>query len=162
MNLFKKQPHYSKTNWSNHFKEEVNQMTALEIAKYIVQKYGEDKNTVTNSMLQYALYLVQEKTWLRYHHYAFSDDIEARKSGPVIPSVYNYYSTYGEGSLPKVTGKKQTILSPWLKDIADNVLLKIQKKGAETIIKEITAKGSPWENTYTKGRKVIYISNYMY
>lgn len=137
-------------------------MTALEIAKYIVQKYGEDKNTVTNSMLQYALYLVQEKTWLRYHHYAFSEDIEAWKSGPVIPSVYNYYNAYGEGSLPKGTEEKQTILSPWLKDITDNVLLEIQKKGTETIIKEITAKGSPWENTYTKGRKVIYISNYMY
>lgn len=137
-------------------------MTALEIAKYIVQKCVEDKNTVTNRMLQYALYLVQEKTWLQYHHYAFSDDIEASKAGPVIPSVYNYYSTYGKGSLPKVTEEKQTSLSPWLKDIADNILLEIQRKGAETIIKEITAKGSPWENTYTKGRKVIYISNYMY
>lgn len=137
-------------------------MTALEIAKYIVQKYVEEENAITNRMLQYALYLVQEKTWLRYHHYAFSDDIEASKAGPVIPSVYNYYSVYGEGSLPKVTEEKQTILSPWLKDIADNVLLEIQRKGAETIIKEITAKESPWENTYTKGRKVIYISNYMY
>lgn len=137
-------------------------MTALEIAKYIVQKYVEEENAITNRMLQYALYLVQEKTWLRYHHYAFSEDIEAWKSGPVIPGVYNYYSTYGEGSLPKVTKEKQTILSPWLKDIADNVLLEIQRKGAETIIKEMTAKGSPWENTYTKGRKVIYISNYMY
>lgn len=137
-------------------------MTALEIAKYIVQKYVEEENAITNRMLQYALYLVQEKTWLQYHHYAFSDDIEASKAGPVIPSVYNYYSVYGEGSLPKVTEEKQTILSPWLKDIADNVLLEIQRTGAETIIKEITAKESPWENTYTKGRKVIYISNYMY
>lgn len=137
-------------------------MTALKIAKYIVQKYGEDKNTITNRMLQYALYLVQGKTWLRYHHYAFSEDIEAWKSGPVIPSVYNYYSAYGEGFLPKATEEKQTLLSPGLKDITDNVLLEIQKKGAETIIKEMTAKGSPWENTYTKGRKVIYISNYMY
>ena len=137
-------------------------MTALEIAKYIVQKYVEEENAITNRMLQYALYLIQEKTWLRYHHYAFSDDIEASKAGPVIPSVYNYYSVYGEGSLPKVTEEKQTILSPWLKDIADNVLLEIQRTGAETIIKEITAKESPWENTYTKGRKVIYISNYMY
>lgn len=137
-------------------------MTALEIAKYIVQKFVEEENAITNRMLQYALYLVQEKTWLRYHHYAFSDDIEASKAGPVIPSVYNYYSVYGEGSLPKVTEEKQTILSPWLKDIADNVLLEIQRTGAETIIKEITAKESPWENTYTKGRKVIYISNYMY
>lgn len=137
-------------------------MTALEIAKYIVQKYVEKGNAITNRMLQYALYLVQEKTWLRYHHYAFSDDIEASKAGPVIPSVYNYYSVYGEGSLPKVTEEKQTILSPWLKDIADNVLLEIHRTGAETIIKEITAKESPWENTYTKGRKVIYISNYMY
>lgn len=137
-------------------------MTALEIAKYIVQKYVEEENAITNRMLQYALYLVQEKTWLRYHHYAFSDDIEANKAGPVIPSVYNYYSVYGEGSLPKVTEEKQTLLFPWLKDIADNVLLEIQRTGAETIIKEMTAKGSPWENTYTKGRKVIYISNYMY
>lgn len=113
-------------------------------------------------MLQYTLYLVQEKTWLRYHHYAFSEDIEAWKSGPVIPSVYNYYSTYGETPILKDPQEKQTILSPWLKDIADNVLLEIQRKGAETIIKEMTAKESPWENTYTKGRKVIYISNYMY
>lgn len=137
-------------------------MTALEIAKYIVQKCGKEKNTVRNRMLQYALYLVQEKTWLRYHHYAFSEDIEAWKSGPVIPSVYNYYSAYGEAPILKASQEKQTILSPWLKDIANNVLLEIQRKGAETIIKEITAKGSPWDNTYAKGRKVIYISNYMY
>lgn len=137
-------------------------MTALEIAKYIVQKCVEEKNTITNRILQYALYLVQERTWLRYHHYAFSEDIEAWKSGPVIPSVYTYYSAYGEGSLPKVTEESQPLLFPWLKNIADNVLLEIQRKGAETIIKEITTKGSPWENTYTKGRKVIYISNYMY
>ena len=82
MILFKKQQHYLKMSWPNHFKEEVKQMTALEIAKYIVQKYGKDKNTITNKMLQYALYLVQEKTWLRYHHYAFSDDIEARNQDP--------------------------------------------------------------------------------
>lgn len=137
-------------------------MTALEIAKYIVQKYVEEENAITNRMLQYALYLVQEKTWLRYHHYAFSEDIEAWKSGPVIPSVYNYYGNYGEAPILKAPQEKQTILSPWLKDIADNVLLEIQRTGAETIIKEITAKQSPWENTYTKGRKVIYISNYMY
>ena len=137
-------------------------MTVLEIAKYIVQKCIEEKNTITNRMLQDALYLVQEKTWLRYHHYAFSEDIEAWKSGPVIPSVYNYYSTYGEAPILKAPQEKQTIISPWLKDIIDSVLLEIQRKGAETIIKEITAKGSPWENTYTKGRKVIYISNYMY
>lgn len=37
-------------------------MTALEIAKYIVQKCIEEKNTVRNRMLQDALYLVQEKT----------------------------------------------------------------------------------------------------
>lgn len=137
-------------------------MTALGIAKYIVQKRGEDKNTITNRILQYALCLVQEKTWLRYHHYAFSDDIEAWKSGPVIPSVYNYYSAYGEAPILKAPQEKQTILSPWLKDIIDSVLGEMQEKGAETIIKEITAKGSPWDNTYAKGRKVIYISNYMY
>lgn len=137
-------------------------MTALEIAKYIVQKCGEEKNTITNKMLQYALCLVQEKTWLRYHHYAFSDDIEAWKSGPVIPSVHNYYSAYGEAPILKAPQEKPTILSPWLKDIIDSVLGEMQKKGAETIIRENTAKGSPWDNTYAKGRKVIYISNYMY
>lgn len=137
-------------------------MTALEIAKYIVQKCIEEKNTVRNRMLQDALYLVQEKTWLRYHHYAFSEDIEAWKSGPIIPSVFNYYSTYGEAPILQDPQEKPTILSPWLKDIIDSVLEKMQEKGAETIIKEITAKGSPWDNTYTKGRKVIYISNYMY
>lgn len=137
-------------------------MTALEIAKYIVQKCIEEKNTVRNRMLQDALYLVQEKTWLRYHHYAFSEDIEAWKSGPIIPSVFNYYSTYGEAPILQDPQERPTILSPWLKDIIDSVLEKMQEKGAETIIKEITAKGSPWDNTYTKGRKVIYISNYMY
>lgn len=137
-------------------------MTALEIAKYIVQKCGKEKNTVRNRMLQYALYLVQEKTWLRYHHYAFSEDIEAWKSGPVIPSVYNYYSTYGEAPILKAPQEKQTIISPWLKDIIENVLGEMQEKGAETIIRENTAKESPWDNTYAKGRKVIYISNYMY
>ena len=137
-------------------------MTALEIAKYIVQKYVEEKNTITNKMLQYALYLVQEKTRLRYHHYAFSEDIEAWKSGPVIPSVYNYYSTYREAPILKALQEKQTIISPWLKDIIDSVLAEMQQKGAETIIRENTAKGSPWDNTYAKGRKVVYISNYMY
>ena len=79
---------------------------ALDIAKKLVFKAQNDEpnggERLTNLKLQKLLYYQQGFHLAVFSTPLFEEDIEAWMYGPVVPIVYNEYSSYGSSSLPEV------------------------------------------------------------
>lgn len=71
--------------------------SALNMAKYIIDKCTRDKYPISNLQLQKILYYIQ-KEFLQHGSMAFPENIEAWQFGPVVPEVYRQYC--GFGALP--------------------------------------------------------------
>ena len=70
---------------------------ALEIAKYIIDKFTKVNCPISNLQLQKILYYIQRE-FLQQGEIAFPEEIEAWQFGPVVPEVYRQYC--GFGALP--------------------------------------------------------------
>lgn len=79
---------------------------ALDIAKKLIFKAQNDEpnggERLTNLKLQKLLYYQQGFHLAFFGTPLFSDTVEAWMYGPVVPSVYENYSSYGSSSLPDV------------------------------------------------------------
>lgn len=71
--------------------------SAVNLAKYIINKCVKDEVPISNIQLQMILYCIQ-KEFLKRDTLAFGNSIEAWQFGPVIPNVY--YEFCGFGSMP--------------------------------------------------------------
>lgn len=79
---------------------------ALDIAKKLIFKAQNDEpnggERLTNLKLQKLLYYQQGFHLAFFGTPLFGDTVEAWMYGPVVPSVYNEYSSYGSSTLPEV------------------------------------------------------------
>ena len=92
--------------------------SALDVAKYIVDKVSADGKSISNLRLQYLLYLTQKNALKMYGRTVFSDQIEAHRFGPRVKIVFQYFDRYGI--------KGTSAYNPIVVDdrrIIDNVLL---------------------------------------
>lgn len=71
--------------------------SALNMAKYIIDKCTKDRYPISNLQLQKILYYIQRE-FLQQGTVAFPESIEAWQFGPVVPEVYKQYC--GFGALP--------------------------------------------------------------
>ena len=79
---------------------------ALDIAKKLIFKAQNDEpnggEKLTNLKLQKLLYYQQGFHLAVFGTPLFNEDVEAWMYGPVVPDVYNEYSSYGSSSLPEM------------------------------------------------------------
>lgn len=79
---------------------------AIDIARKLIFMAQNDEpnggERLTNLKLQKLLYYQQGFHLVFFGTPLFSDSVEAWMYGPVIPSVYEEYSSYGSSSLPEV------------------------------------------------------------
>jgi len=69
-------------------------MKALELSQYIIAKFDESGDFISNKKLQKILYYIE--AWSLVHLNSIIDeDFEAWVHGPVIPEVYHEYKKYG-------------------------------------------------------------------
>lgn len=71
--------------------------SALNMAKYIIDKCTKDRYPISNLQLQKILYYIQRE-FLQQGTVAFPESIEAWQFGRVVPEVYKQYC--GFGALP--------------------------------------------------------------
>lgn len=119
--------------------------TAMNMAKYIIDKCTKDQHPISNLQLQKILYYVQ-KAFLQSGKVAFGDDIEAWQFGPVVPEVYYQYC--GFGAMP--------IRMNYEVDISDKDVSRIDP------IVEIKRSLNPWdmvEDTHMDGKAWAEIYN---
>lgn len=75
--------------------------SVFDVADFFLAKQNTDAgDTISNMKLQKLCYYAQGFCLAILGDPLFRDEIEAWKYGPVIPSLYNKYSSYGASSLP--------------------------------------------------------------
>ena len=122
--------------------------TAMEIAKYIIDKCAQENHPISNMQLQKLLYCIQ-KSFLRKGGPAFKDDIEAWMIGPVIREVYHTYCGYGAS---KIRMMYKVNLEPKCREVIDPIVEEKRDLNPWEFTEEIYAPGSAWDITYENGR----------
>ncbi len=69
--------------------------SALDIAKYVINKCTIEKHPISNLQLQKILYFLQRKYIVDNGRVLFIDEIQAWQFGPVVPEVYYQYCGFG-------------------------------------------------------------------
>lgn len=132
---------------------------AINIARYIIKYSNEKEYRVSDLKLQKLLYLVQAYFLISLNKPAFFDKIEAWSFGPVVPTVYKKYNTYGANFIP--TPKKE-LNDDYSVEIIDyeRTLSKKSKKLIEKVVDhfkdytateliELTQKQKPYKQAYS-------------
>jgi uncharacterized phage-associated protein len=99
---------------------EIIMTTASELAKYIVHKFQDSGDPVTNLKLQKLLYYIQGWHLAFFDKPAFNDRMEAWVHGPVQPGVYGEYKCYRWN--PICDAVEPPTLDPDLHQLTDEVL----------------------------------------
>lgn len=121
--------------------------SALNIAKYIIDKCTKDRNPISNLQLQKILYYIQRE-FLQQGVMAFSEDIEAWQFGPVVPEVYKQYC--GFGALPIRMRYVVTIQSSD-KNIINPIIEKKRILNPWDMVSDTHSSGKAWDLIYRGG-----------
>lgn len=124
--------------------------TAIDIAKYIINKCTLDGVPISNLQLQKMLFYVQ-KHFLQTSSALFDDDFEAWQFGPVIPSVYYQYCGHGAVPIKMIYPIKLENLNRDEIENIDNIINEKRIKNPWDLVMETHKKGGAWYRTYDNG-----------
>lgn len=124
------------------------ELSALDVAKYIISKCTTEDDAVSNLQLQRILYYIQ-KRFLQNGLIAFNDDFEAWPFGPVVPPVYNRYSSFG--GMP-IRLKYNVILDSNYMDIIDPIITSKRDLKPWVMADEIKRPGKAWDRVFEGGK----------
>ena len=138
--------------------------SAIDLAKYIVRKCIADKLPISNLQLQKILYYIQKYFLQSKCVPFFYENIEAWIFGPVVPSVYYYFS--GAGAMPitlceDIQGNLDSIFSEDEKAIINKIVEEKRLLNPWDMVAETHKLGGAWATIYQNGagnHKVIPIS----
>ncbi len=74
--------------------------TAMEIARYVIDRCYREYRPISNLQLQKFLYFIQVEFLQAHNRPLFNDEIEAWPYGPVVREVYTRFSIKGASPLP--------------------------------------------------------------
>lgn len=126
-------------------------ISAIDIAKYIINKCIDLGRPITNLQLQKILYYVQGEFIKKTGgEELFYNEISAWQYGPVVPDVYFEFNTYSSSD---INIKCDTFeLSKEIKDIIDPVIEQKSLLSAWKLVED-THKEKPWLESYIDGQK---------
>lgn len=121
--------------------------TALEVAKYIINKCIELNRPISNLQLQKILYYVQgEYMKCNDGQPLFNNEIMAWQYGPVVPEVYYEYNKYCSNAIIfKECGEANFNVED--QSVVDSVISEKSKLNAWSLVKA-THSEDPWKNTF--------------
>lgn len=123
-------------------------MNAIDIANYIILYAMDNGSPVTNLKLQKLLYFVQGAMLVLTEEPAFNEEIVAWQYGPVVPSVYFMYASYGATPIFIETDNKSCGIPEEQRNIIDIVLTQLMPYSARQLVELTHEKGSPWADVY--------------
>ena len=131
--------------------------TALEIAKYIINKCLELNRPISNLQLQKILYYVQGEYIKKTNgEVLFKDKIVAWGHGPSVPSVYFEYNNYCSSEI--VVRQNNIELNQLVMDIIDPIINEKSSYSSWSLV-EMTQKENPWINTFVPNSTNIITIN---
>lgn len=136
---------------------------AMDVANYIVQHFIDQHHPINNTMLLKILYYLQADSLRQGNDPLFEDTIKKWGYGPIIPSVYSYFKSYGatpimqtmeyvvinsDNSWELIDPKKQTLAPAdiyQINKLADEICMKYQ--GKEFQLVKLSCKDSLWQKS---------------
>lgn len=135
----KKSPQFTSQDTTD-YKREVLQVSAFDVAAYILQKIG----CCSTMKLHKLLYYCQAWSLVWDEHALFNEKIEAWANGPVVHSVFTYHKgLFSVNSNDFLIGNPN-MLSTFQKETVDNVLAYYGNKSAQWLI-NLTHMEKPWK-----------------
>nr|WP_312578210.1 type II toxin-antitoxin system antitoxin SocA domain-containing protein [Sedimentibacter sp.] len=128
----------------------------IELSKYIINYAKEHNKTITNLQLQKILYYIQGIFHLKFNEYAFNDEIEAWRLGPVVPKIYyKYYANVGMPIMDKYENDDLPVYKEKShKNVIDGIIEEKLDLDAWELVK-FTHSEDPWKKTYSAGKNNI-------
>lgn len=123
--------------------ERVFMISAITLAKYVVNKCIEDNNPITNLQLQYILYCIQKVYLHRNNQAVFREEIAAIDEGVIVSVVYYSFQYYANNP---ITDRCEDILlvNSKNKGIIDRIINEKRKLSYEEIMQTIRKRNSTW------------------
>lgn len=121
--------------------------SALEIAKYVINKCTRDRYPISNLQLQKILYYIQ-KEFLENGSIAFEEEIEAWQFGPVVPCVYRQYC--GFGALP-IRMPYVTNISEEYQRVINPIVERKRVLNPWDMVGDTHMEGKAWDEIYKDG-----------
>lgn len=121
--------------------------TAIDVAKYVINKCTIEQHAISNLQLQKILYYIQ-RTYLRNNNMIFDEDFEAWQFGPVIPEVYNKYCSFG--GMP-IRMQYDVELDLYDKYIVDPIVESKRMMNPWTMVDDTHRPGMAWDEVYQNG-----------
>ena len=121
-------------------------MKVLNLAEYVIRRATKQGKTITNLKLQKTLYYLQGYSLRYFSEPAFEGDLRSWQYGPVSPTVYFAYSSYGASplkqdrtiSLEKINGDQEKVF---------NKVIDACLKFAASELVQKTHEEDPWRHT---------------
>ena len=148
-------------------------ISALDVARYIINYSNEKDYSISNLKLQKLLYFVQAYylAFTPSHEPCFREEIEAWDFGPVVPSVYREFKSFGGGDIPPISSYynlksennfwsirevayDSNCISKRDKELINDIIDKFSAYSASELVK-ITHNQAPWKNAYIPQRNAI-------
>ena len=129
----------------------MSQIHAIDVAKYFLAQVSEEcGDTISNLKLQKLIYYAQGFHLALYNTPLFPEQIRAWQHGPVIPSLYRYYSKYDAGSIPKPNDVDFSIYNEPTKKLLDEIY-KVYGQFSAWKLRNMTHEEPPWRDTPING-----------
>lgn len=125
--------------------------TALNIAKYILNKCTIEEHMISNLQLQKIMYIIQRDFLKSFHRPIMSCSFEAWKHGPVIPQIYSIYCGSGANKINRIY---DIILDEDTKKYIDFIDAIIELKrdiNPWGLVDETHLPGGAWDRVYRNG-----------
>lgn len=122
-------------------------MSAIHIANDVILYASQNEYAVTNLKLQKTLYYLQGYFGKAFGTPFFDDDIEHWPYGPVVPSVYFEYCSFGASTI-YVQSENAPFL--WLRHNEKKIVTKVLDKCLSMTARELVDKShkeAPWATT---------------
>lgn len=130
--------------------------SAIELARYVVDKCARENEPVSNLLLQKMLYFMQFAYCAATEgSLLFADEFEAWTYGPVLPEVYREYSYFGASPIDE---KYDKTLLPELEDLQefiDDGIVDLRGRYPWDLVRISHAVGSPWWIVRQAGGSII-------
>lgn len=138
-------------------------LSALQVCKYLLNIAYQNGDLITNLKMQKLLYYAQ--AWYMVNNKGrrlFSDEIQAWKYGPVVPTVYNALKKHNRSPIRlNVDNEDFTVISKKQKKFMEEFAVEFFGVSASELV-AMTHTEAPWKTAWAKGEGSVIDTAEMY
>ncbi|HJJ98654.1 MAG TPA: DUF4065 domain-containing protein [Methanocorpusculum sp.] len=127
-------------------------LTALDVANFFIDlanQNPQNEEGVTNLRVNKLVYFAQVLSLVRHNKPLFTEEIEAWKYGPVIPTVYYQFKQYGDQRIKDTCGPYSADnLSDDELELLLDVVRNYDQYSSWKLAELTHTEGGPWESVY--------------